>query len=95
MTSRITFIIETDGVERDKAIADMSNEALEWSINAVCDAKGYSQESGVSKERYFSWMIRKWVELQVDRLAMKLSAEIAMSQAQAIKDSVVVPQVQE
>lgn len=91
MASKITFIIEKDGQELDRAVAEMSDEALSWSINAICDAHNYDESFEVSKERFFSWMIRKWVERQVDRYAAKMAIEAALQQAQAIKDTVVVP----
>jgi hypothetical protein len=90
--AKITFIVENDAGEiLDQAEAIMSQQALEWSIEAVCDAHAYGPESEVSKARYFSWMIRKWVEKQVERYATKLATEAALAQAAALKDTVVVP----
>ena len=90
--AKITFTVENYAGELlDTAEAIMSQQALDWSINAVCDAYSYSDEAGVSKARYFSWMIRKWVEKQVERYATKLATEAALAQAAAMKDTVVVP----
>ena len=94
--AKITFIVENDqGQILDQAEAIMSQQALDWSIAAVCDAHSYSDEAGVSQVRYFSWMIRKWVERQVDRYATKLATEAAIAQAAAMKDTVIVPTAEE
>lgn len=95
--AKITFIIENDSGEvLDRAEASMSAEALQWSIDAIADAHSYNaDEHGVTKERFLSWMIRLWVERQVDRYAGKLAAAAAAAQAAAIKSTVVVPPVGE
>lgn len=91
--AQITFIIENNGETLDNAVAQMSDEALQWSVDAVCDAHSYDADlHGVSKERFFSWMIRKWVEAQVDRYAMKLATAQALQLSESIKSTVVVPE---
>lgn len=103
----------------DSATANMSDEALSFAIEAVCDACGYEHfvmnpkydpketlDDGpmlnpnydpnpmmvnpVSKARYMSWMMRKWVEDNVRRYARK-QAELAASAAiDAMLGSVIV-----
>lgn len=97
--AKVTFIVERDGVVLDTAVAEMTDEALDWSMDAVADAHGYGQAVDVdgnpivpevTKARFFSWMIRKWVERQVERYASKLAVEQAKLAAEALKSTVVV-----
>jgi hypothetical protein len=89
--AKITFLIEQNNETVDCAVAEMSDEALAWSIDAVCDAYSWSEETGVTRPRFFSWMIRKWVESQVERYAMKKASEEALAIVEQIKNTVVVP----
>lgn len=89
----VTIKVEAGGQVLDEAIADMSDEALGFAIEAMCDARGYDPEtSGVSEARFFTWELRKYAEAQVERYARKLAVVQAQALIDAMKGTVVVPE---
>lgn len=90
MSSKVTIKIERDGEIIDESSAEMSNTALNAAIEAICSMRGYDPDGSLSKEKFFSRSIRKYVESQVDKYSQKQACEAAQVYADSLKSLVVV-----
>jgi hypothetical protein len=90
MASVLMKLTKSDGTVLDDVTLELDDMALDYAIEAMAVSRGYSEGYEVTKARWFTWEIRKYVEAQVAWYAKKQAEEAAAGQASALLSTVVV-----
>ena len=86
--ARVQIIIQSGGVEVENVTADMSDQALELAVDALCTAKQHDPEV-MSKYRFFTTQLRKYAEEHALAYAAVSAERDARAQAESDVNSLI------